>query len=112
MLLTSLALALLHVRTKTQENFLSVFIFEEAEELEEVKSDGTEEFSVEQALHDRGSYYNQDECAFCPSVFHLFAGSEHSQGPLAGPHVCSTSRFSLCGFLRHGYKKYLEIEEV
>ena len=65
------------------------------------KSDGTEEFSVERALHDRGSYYNQDECAFCPSVFHLFAGSEHSHGPLA----CSTSRFSLSGFLRHGYKK-------
>ena len=29
------------------------------------KSDGTEEFSVERILHDRGSYYNQDECAFC-----------------------------------------------
>ena len=43
------------------------------------KSDGTEEFSVERALHDRGSYYNQDEFAFCPSVFQLFAGSEHSQ---------------------------------
>ena len=34
------------------------------------------------------------------------------QGPLAGPHACSSSRFSLSGFLRHGYKKYLEIEEV
>ena len=76
------------------------------------KSDGTEEFSVERALHDRGSYYNQDECAFCPSVFHLFAGSEHSQDTLAGPHACSTSRFSLSGFLRHGYWKYLEIKEV
>ena len=63
------------------------------------KSDGTEEFSVERALHDRGSYYNQDECAFYPSVFHLFAGSEHSQGPLAGPHACSTSRFSLSAIL-------------
>ena len=60
---------------------------------------------MERALHDRGSYYNQDECAFCPSVFQLFAGSEHSQGLLAGPHACSTSRFSLSGFLRHGYKK-------
>ena len=76
------------------------------------KSDGTEELSVERALHDRGSYYNKDECAFRPSVFHLFAGSERSQGPLAGSHACSTSRFSLSGFLRHGYKKYLEIEEV
>ena len=76
------------------------------------KSDGIEEFSVERALHDRGSCYNQDECAFCPSVFQLFEGSEHSQGPLASPHACSTSRFSLSGFLRHGYKKYLEIEEV
>ena len=50
-----------------------------------------------------GSHYNQDECAFCPSVFHSFAGSEHSEdseGPLAGPYACSTSR----GFLRHGYK--------
>ena len=58
----------------------------------------------------------QDECAFCPSVFHLFAGSEHSEhslaSALAGPHACSTSSFSLSGFLRHGYKKYLEIEEV
>ena len=62
------------------------------------------------ALLDRGSYYNQDECAFCPSVFRLFAGSEHSQ--LTGPHACSTSRFSLFGFLRHGYKKHQEIEEV
>ena len=26
------------------------------------------------------------------------------QGPLTGPHACSTSRFSLSGFLRHGYK--------
>ena len=30
------------------------------------------------------------------------------QGPLAGAHACSTS---LSDFLRHGYKKYLEIEE-
>ena len=67
---------------------------------------------MERALHDCGSYYNQDECAFCPSVFQLFEGSEHSQGPLAGPHACSTSRFSLSGFLRHGNKKYVEIEEV
>ena len=34
------------------------------------------------------------------------------QGLLVSPHACSTSRFSLSGFLRHGYKKYLEIEEV
>ena len=35
------------------------------------------------------------------------------QGSLAGPHTCSTLRFSLSGFLRHGYKKkYLEIGEV
>ena len=46
-----------------------------------------------------GPYYNQDECAFCPSIFHLFAGSEHSQGPLTGPRACSTSRFSFSGFL-------------
>ena len=43
--------------SKMQENFLSVFILDEAKE---VKPDGTEEFSVERALHDRGSYYNQD----------------------------------------------------
>ena len=55
--------------------------------------------------HDLGSYYNQDECAFCFLGFHLFAGSEHSQGAFAGPHACSTSRFSISGFLRHGYKK-------
>ena len=67
---------------------------------------------MEQALHDRDSCYNQDECAFFPSVFHLFVGSDHSQGPLTGKHACSTSRFSLSGFLRHGYKKYQEIEEV
>ena len=70
---------------------------------------------MERALHDRGSYYNQDESAFCPSVFHLFAGSEHSQGLLGGPHACSTSRFSLpanSGFFGRGYKKYLKIEEV
>ena len=34
---------------------------------------------MERALQDRGLYYNQDECVFCPSVFQLFAGSEHSQ---------------------------------
>ena len=32
------------------------------------------------------------------------------QGPLAGSHACSTSRFSLPGFLRRDYKKYLEIK--
>ena len=32
------------------------------------------------------------------------------QGPLAGLYACSTLRFSLSGFLRHGCKKYLEIE--
>ena len=47
------------------------------------KSDGTEEFGVERALHDRGSYYDQDECTFCPTVFHLFASSEHSEHWLA-----------------------------
>ena len=31
---------------------------------------------------------------------------------LVSPHACSTSRFSLSFFLRHGYKKYLEMEEV
>ena len=49
---------------------------------------------------------------FVPRFFKLFAGSEHSQDPLGGLHACSTSRVSLSGFLRHGYKKYLEIEEV
>ena len=49
---------------------------------------------------------------FVPRFFKLFAGSEHTEDPLGGPHACSTSRFSLSGFLRHGYKKYLEIEEV
>ena len=35
---------------------------------------------MERALRDRGSYYNQAECLFCPSVFfQLFAGSEHSE---------------------------------
>ena len=34
------------------------------------------------------------------------------QGPVAGPHACSTLTCSLSGFLRHGYQKYLEIEEV
>ena len=92
-----------------QENFLSV---SSSKKPKRRKCDETEEFGVERALIDRGSYYNQDECALCPSVFQLFEGSEHSQGPLAGPHACSTSRFSLSGFLRHGYKKYLEIEEV
>ena len=33
-------------------------------------------------------------------------------GPIADLHACSTSKFSLSGFLRHDYKKYLEIEEV
>ena len=33
LLLTSLALGLLHIRTKTQENFLSVLVIEEAEEV-------------------------------------------------------------------------------
>ena len=60
---------------------------------------------MERGLNDRGWYYNQDECTFRPSVFKLFAGSEHSQDPLGGPHGCSTSRFSLSGFLRHGYNE-------
>ena len=34
------------------------------------------------------------------------------QNPFAGPHACSTSRFSLSDFLRHGYTNCLEIEEV
>ena len=34
------------------------------------------------------------------------------QGPLAVLHACSTSRFSLSGFLRHDYKKHLEVEVV
>ena len=34
------------------------------------------------------------------------------QGQLAGPLACSTSKFSLSSFLRHSYKRYLEIEEV
>ena len=80
------------------------------------KSDETEEFGVKQALSDCGSYYNQDKRTFCPSVsFHLRAVNTQNtglQGPLAGPHACSTSRFSLSGFLRLGFKKYLEIEEV
>ena len=67
---------------------------------------------MERALLDRGSYNNHDKCTFCPSAFHLFAGSEHSQVPLAGPHACFTSRFTLSGFLSHGDEKYLEIEEV
>ena len=54
---------------KTQENSLSVFVIKEAED--KSKSDGTEEFSVEWALHDRGSYCDQDKCAFCPSGFSL-----------------------------------------
>ena len=68
---------------------------------------------MEQALRDRGSYYNKDECPFCPSVFHLQAVNTRNtglQGPPAGPHACSTSRFSLPGFLRRDYKKYLEIK--
>ena len=75
---------------------------------------------MERALRDRGSHYNQDEYAFCPTVFHLFAGSDLSehclaglQGPLAGPHACSTSKLPLSGFLRHGYKNiWTEIEEM
>ena len=42
---------------------------------------------------------------FVPQFFKFFAGSEHSQGPLGGPHACSTSRFSLSSFLRHGYNE-------
>ena len=65
------------------------------------KSDGTEEFSVKQALRDRGSYYNQDERGFCPSVFHLQAVSTQNtglQGSLAGPHACSTLIFPFVAF--------------
>ena len=40
---------------------------------------------------------------FVPRFFKLFASSEHSQDSFGGPHACSTSRFSLSGFLRHGY---------
>ena len=43
---------------------------------------------------------------FVPRVFIcLQAVSTGLQGPLAGFHACSTSRFSLSGFLRHGCKK-------
>ena len=34
------------------------------------------------------------------------------QGSLGGPYACSTSKFSLSGFLRDGYKRYPEIERV
>ena len=71
---------------------------------------------MERALRDRGPYYNQDECYFVPLfVISLQAVNTQNtglQGLLAGPHACTTSRFSLSGFLRHGYKKYLEMEEV
>ena len=53
---------------------------------------------MEQALRDRGSYYNQDERGFCPSVFHLQAVNTPNiglQGSLAGPHACSTLIFPL-----------------
>ena len=72
---------------------------------------------MERTSRDRGSYYNQDECAFCPSVFFICLQAANTQntglqGSLAGPRACSTWRFSLSGFLRDGYKRYLEIEEV
>ena len=94
---------------------LSVFVFEEAEEVKIWWNWGIQSgtsFARPWAALQHNYDNNQDECAFCPSVFQLFAGSEHSQGLLAVSHACSTSRFSLSGFLRHGYKKYLEIEEV
>ena len=55
-------------------------LFSSSKKLKRWKSDGTEEFSLERALCDRGLYYNQDECTFCPSVFHLFAGFLTSWG--------------------------------
>ena len=60
------------------------------------KSDGTEEFGVKRGLCDCGSYYNQDECAFCPSVFHLFAGGEHSEHWLARSACWPVCLFHLC----------------
>ena len=51
---------------------------------------------------------------FAPRFF-ICLQAENTQNTglqLQDPLVCSTSRFSLSGFLRHGYKKYLEIEEV
>ena len=59
--------------------------------------------SVERALRDLGSYWNQDEWAFCPSGFHLLAGSERSQHWLARSTCWST--LSLSGFLRHVYTR-------
>ena len=53
---------------------------------------------------------------FVPRFFICFQAVDTQntglQGPLAGPHACSTLRSSLSSFLRRGYKKYLEFEEV
>ena len=70
------------------------------------KLNGSEEFSVERPLRDRGSYYNQDKCAFCTSVFHLFAGSEHSEHWLARS-ACWPACFEfpfLASWVRRGVK--------
>ena len=69
------------------------FLF--SKELKRWKSDGTDEFSEERALRDCGLYYNQDECTFCPSVFHLFTGSEHSEHWLARSTCWPTCLFHL-----------------
>ena len=47
----------------------------------------------------RGPYYNRDECALCPSVFHLlFAGSEHSEHRLARSACMARLLVPLRGF--------------
>ena len=51
---------------------------------------------MERTLRDRGSYYNQDECAFCPLVFFLFVGSsEHLEHWLAGSTCWPVCLFNL-----------------
>ena len=100
--LTSLlALVVLNVRTKTQEPFkLSVFVFEEAEEVKIWWDWGiqcVDCITTKMNAHFVGRFF------ICFQA--VTTQNTSLQGPLVGPLACSIWRFSLSGFLRDGYKK-------
>ena len=102
MLLTNLALALLHVRTKMQENFLSVFVFEEAEEVKIWWNWGIQ----------CGTSFAQPWVVLQPRwmrILSLGFSFVCRQLTLTVSACCPACLFHpnifLSGFLRHGYKQ-------
>ena len=100
---------------ETQENLLSIFVFKEAEGVTIWWNWGIQcgtSFAWPWVvLQPRGMRIFSIDFLICLQAVNS-GQNTGLQDPLAGPHACSTSRFSPSGLLRNGYKKYLEIEEV